>query len=352
MNDARNLLKFLKYAAQAPPQGGGGPPGGFTTPLNPVQLAVQQQQAAAMGDPTPQGNPEIMKAQESSMQAQQQAGQQVAQAQQQAQEQVMAAQQQVQQAEMKAQQQAQGMIQKLQGQLDAARTQITEAKAEAELSKLEKQKAEMIGEMEKHKAELFKPEAIKPDPVAPGPDYRPTLKRMSGRIGKALARLERVSPHLKLAADYKDPSTPIPPAPTAEQLPYTVQPDGTTIDIDARPKTHTPQQSRGYNNPGAGTVLQDSGYYHKGIYTDPGIRPSLGTVGDQVLKAVKGYANAPVDWAQHLRSGPFSTESVFSGATPLNWLNEMPNMQQQPWWQQMAAQMAGGFTGQPVSGLY
>ena len=341
MNDARNALKFLKYAAQAPQ--GGGAAGGFTTPQNPVQIAVQQQQAAAMGDPTPQGNPEIMKAQESSMQAQQQAGQQVAQAQQQAQEQVMAAQQQVQQAEMKAQQQAQGMIQKLQGQLDAARSQITEAKAESEMSKLEKHKAELIGDMEKHKAKLFKPEAIKPDPIAPGPDYRPTLKRMSHRIGKALSRLERVSPHLKLATGT------LPGATINPSLPYTVRPDGDTIDINTTTEKHTPEQSQGHNNPGAGEILQQTGY-NNGIYTDPNIHPSLGTIGDQVLKYLKPMVNAPIDWAQHQRSGVYSDDALLNGSQPLNWMRQLPG-QQQPWWQQMAGQMAGGFMGQPATGI-
>lgn len=299
----------------------------MATPMNPVQLAVQQQQAAAMSDSMPAGNPEIVKAQESAIQAQQQAQQQVAQVQQQAQQEVTKAQQQVQQAQMQAMQQSQGIVTKLQGQLEAARSEVIKSRAEAELAKLETQKAE-----------LFKPEPAKPEPEAPGPDYRPILRRMQGRISKALSRLERIAPHLKAG------STSPPTAPPAISL----RPDGVTVDIDARPKTHDVTDSAGYNNPAAGVVLQQSGHYNQGILNLPNSRASLGAVGDKLLDSAKDLTWAKPDYAAHNVTNFFEDRNPYTAMTmqammQQPWQQQQP--QQNPYWQTILSNIAGGFSG-------
>lgn len=332
MNDARSLLKFLKLASPVPAPQGAQAPG--STPMNPVQLAVQQQQAAALGQATPEGNPEVMKAQESSIQAQQQAAQQIAQVQQQAQQEIMKAQTAAQDAQMKAMGQSQGMVQKLQTQLDAAHSEILKSQTEAELAKLETQKAE-----------LFQPEPLKPEPVAPGPDHRPTLKRMSGRIGKALAKLEGISPHLKLGAQQLPAPQPQPvPQP---KLPYTVRPDGQTVDIDARPQTHAPEESLGYKNPAAGVFAQQSGG-NGGILDIQPARASFGSFGDQVYNMVKGVAQKQPDYMQHFRTNTFEPANPFD--TDMSWLLQLQQQQRPvtPWWAQMAQAAAGGFAGTPM----
>ena len=295
MNDARNLLKFIKLAAPAPPS----PKQAPSTPLNPVQIAVQQQQAAAMGDGMPQGNPDILKAQEGAAQAQQEASQQIAKIQQQSQEAVMQAQQQAQQAKMQAMQQSQGVVTKLQDQLDAARTEVVKAKAEAEIASLEARKAE-----------LFKPEAPKPEPVAPGPDYKPTLRRMSTRIGKALARLEKISPHLKMAG------TPV----------ITLGADGNTVDIDARHKPHKLQDSPGYNNPAAGNIFQEAGYHNDAVLNLPEYRVDLGDVGNKGYKMLRNMLIQRPD-PTNRQHGFFEPSNIFDNGLP-NYA--MPP--QMPWW--------------------
>jgi len=298
----RYLVEFVKLAAAggpALPSSVGGTPNGPIGAPNPIQKMVAEQQAVAQGQATPQGNPEVLKMQEAALQAQQQGQQQAMAAEQQAQQAVAQAQQQVAQAEAKAQQQASGQIQRMQSELDKARADKLKAEGEAEIAKVEAKKTEVLSRENKQNP-----------PDAPPPDYNPLLKRLGGRVGKAVSRLQQVAPALKLASAMGPPERYVPfqgpPSPTPTE----------TTPASPIPAMGPPAPDRGlaWNGPpntraGFGQRLQHTGTFNNdSILTPRAYAPAVLSTGlsGEAFKMLKNYLYAQPDYSAHFRTDPFS----------------------------------------------
>ena len=303
MSDARELCRFVKSAAaKLPASVTGAAAGGYTPALNPVQLQQQQQQAVAQQSPTPQGNPEVLAAQEQASKVMTQAQAQLAQTQQQAQQAVQQAQQQSAQAQQQAAQQQSGVTDRLSRQLEAAKAQVEDAKAEAakargeaEIAQLREQK---VRELHDHHLELAKVKDERTkflhdndmgiaklesrrdaanQPVASNgqTDYTPVVKSMTSRLGQALKYIEKIHPGMKQGAFSQ-------PNPTG----FATAPPGPVVTDPATLHTQHPVTgSLGYNNPGAGVLMQNSSGV-RGLL-DAGTRfPSFGPSTDYLIHRV------------------------------------------------------------------
>jgi hypothetical protein len=288
-SDIRHLIDFVKLSAAGPsaPASMGGGNSGIVGGPNPIQKIVAEQQAAAQGQATPQGNPEVLKMQDAALQAQQQGQQAAMAAQQQAQQQVMQAQQQVAQAEAKAQQQASGQIQKLQAERDKAVAEKLKAEGEAEIAKIDSKKTEILA----RENPPVTPEA----PPAPPANYGPLLKRLGGRVGKAVTRLTSVAPALKMAQDIGRMPPVSSPVLPVDPLAPPVEPAWASGPLSTQM--------------GAGQRLQNSGYYNNdAILTPRNYVPAWAGsgVGGEVTKFLRKYLWREPNYAAHYGTDVFS----------------------------------------------